>query len=131
MNLITANAFIYYICNNGSHFFRCFIHIILQPYFHHFNTTTNNKSTSILQNIFIHMTYFHPICPWVSKRRNMAWYALAKGGAAYYPKLINQLFKDGETNTGYKKVGTIRLHHNLEKLKELEKIALQRQQESP
>lgn len=71
------------------------------------------------------------ICPWVSKRRNMAWYALAKGGAAYYPKLINQLFKDGETNTGYKKVGTIRLHHNLEKLKELEKIALQRQQESP
>src|SRR5699024_11317513 len=47
------------------------------------------------------------------------------------PIFINQLFKDGETNTGYKKVGTIRLHHNLEKLKELEKIALQRQQESP
>src|SRR5699024_12849459 len=53
------------------------------------------------------------------------------GDTTYYPILINQHFKDGETNTEYEIVDTIRLHNNLEKLKELEKIALQRQQESP
>ena len=71
------------------------------------------------------------ICPWISKRRNMAWYALAKGGAAYYPNLIHHLQEDGEKETGYKKVGALRLHHDLDKLKELEEIALKRKTASP
>lgn len=71
------------------------------------------------------------ISPWVSKRRNMAWYALAKGGAAYYPQLTNQLQQDGETNTGYRQVGSLRLHHDKEKLMEFEKIAHLRQKASP
>ena len=41
------------------------------------------------------------ICPWLSQRRNKAWYALAKAGARFYPNLIEELNKDGETNTGY------------------------------
>ncbi|MFL6518147.1 MAG: NAD(P)/FAD-dependent oxidoreductase, partial [Bacillus sp. (in: firmicutes)] len=31
------------------------------------------------------------VCPWLSQRRNKAWYQLAKGGAKYYPELIAQL----------------------------------------
>ncbi|MFX7302958.1 FAD-dependent oxidoreductase, partial [Acinetobacter baumannii] len=28
------------------------------------------------------------ICPWLSQRRNQAWYKLAKEGARFYPSLI-------------------------------------------
>ena len=31
------------------------------------------------------------VCPWLSQRRNKAWYRLAKGGARYYTELIAQL----------------------------------------
>ncbi|MBS4207034.1 FAD-binding oxidoreductase [Bacillus sp. FJAT-50079] len=71
------------------------------------------------------------ICPWLTKRRNKAWYALAKGGAAYYPTLINQLEEDGERETGYEKVGAIRLHTDDEKLIELEELALKKREEAP
>lgn len=68
------------------------------------------------------------ICPWLSQRRNKAWYALAKGGAAYYTYLINQLVKEGETETGYRKVGAISIHTNEEKLEKIEKRALERRE---
>src|SRR5690625_4838747 len=55
------------------------------------------------------------ICPWLSQRRNKAWYALAKGGAKYYPKLIHILEDDGEAVTGYQRVGTLKLER-VEKL---------------
>jgi D-amino-acid dehydrogenase len=60
------------------------------------------------------------ICPWLSQRRNKAWYELAKGGAAYYETLIQQLEKDGETETGYRKVGAVSLHTDSEKLNKME-----------
>lgn len=56
------------------------------------------------------------VCPWLAQRRNKRWYRLVKGGARYYPELIQQLEADGEHETGYKKVGAVSLHTNPEKL---------------
>lgn len=71
------------------------------------------------------------ICPWLSQRRNKAWYSLAKSGAAYYTSLIQQLEEDGETETGYKKVGAISLHTDEEKLNKMESRAIVRRDEAP
>ena len=71
------------------------------------------------------------ICPWLSQRRNKSWYALAKGGAAYYPSLIQQLEEDGETETGYQQVGAISLHTDVAKLEKMEERALKRRNDAP
>jgi len=71
------------------------------------------------------------VCPWLSQRRNKAWYQLAKGGAKYYPDLIKELEKDGERNTGYARVGAISIHKEEEKLKAMEKRAIQRREDAP
>ncbi|GGE59346.1 NAD(P)/FAD-dependent oxidoreductase [Priestia taiwanensis] len=71
------------------------------------------------------------ICPWLSQRRNKVWYALAKGGAKYYPSLIEQLEEDGETDTGYKKVGAISLHTDPKKLDQMEERAYKRREDAP
>lgn len=71
------------------------------------------------------------ICPWLSQRRNKAWYALAKAGAAYYQPLISQLEKDGETDTGYRAVGAISLHTDSVKLGKMEKRAMTRREDAP
>ena len=71
------------------------------------------------------------ICPWVSQRRNKAWYALAKAGAAYYDSLIKQLEADGETETGYRRVGAISLHTDRRKLDAMEERALKRREDAP
>lgn len=71
------------------------------------------------------------ICPWISQRRNKAWYALAKGGAAYYDSLIGQLEDDGEMETGYRKVGAISLHTEARKLGAMEERALKRREDAP
>ena len=71
------------------------------------------------------------ICPWLSQRRNKAWYALAKNGAAYYETLIEMLEADGETETGYRKVGAISLHTDQEKLKKMEERAQVRREDAP
>ncbi|MBS4205413.1 NAD(P)/FAD-dependent oxidoreductase [Lederbergia citrea] len=71
------------------------------------------------------------ICPWLSQRRNKAWYALAKGGAAYYESLMNQLEEDGEKDTGYRKVGAISLHTDSVKLDKMEERAVKRREDAP
>ena len=71
------------------------------------------------------------VCPWVSQRRNQAWYQLAKSGARFYPSLIENLKEDGETNTGYAKVGAISLHNDQKKLNAMEKRALKRKEDAP
>lgn len=71
------------------------------------------------------------ICPWISQRRNKAWYALAKGGAAYYSSLIKQLEEDGETETGYRQVGAISLHTDSVKLDKMEERAVKRREDAP
>jgi D-amino-acid dehydrogenase len=71
------------------------------------------------------------VCPWLSQRRNKAWYSLAKSGAAYYPKLIARLEKEGETDTGYARVGAISVRTERKTLREIEKIALKRREDAP
>ncbi|WHY74771.1 NAD(P)/FAD-dependent oxidoreductase [Fictibacillus enclensis] len=71
------------------------------------------------------------ICPWISQRRNKAWYALAKNGAAFYPDLISQLEADGEVDTGYAQVGAISLHQDEEKLLKMKERALKRKEDAP
>lgn len=71
------------------------------------------------------------VCPWLSQRRNKAWYRLVKGGAKYYPKLIKQLEEDGETDTGYKQVGAIGLHTDDKKLEKMVERALKRREDAP
>lgn len=71
------------------------------------------------------------ICPWLSQRRNKAWYSLAKSGAKYYPTLIKQLEEDGETNTGYKQVGAISIHSEEDNLQKMEERAYKRRDDAP
>ncbi|UOY90607.1 NAD(P)/FAD-dependent oxidoreductase [Bacillus glycinifermentans] len=71
------------------------------------------------------------VCPWLSQRRNQAWYKLAKGGAKYYAYLIQQLKDDGETDTGYKRTGAISLHTDERKLEQMVERAHKRRQDAP
>ncbi|MEH7074639.1 NAD(P)/FAD-dependent oxidoreductase [Neobacillus drentensis] len=71
------------------------------------------------------------VCPWLSQRRNKAWYQLAKGGARYYPELIAHLETDGENETGYRKVGAISLHMDKNKLEQMAERALRRREDAP
>ncbi|AUS17202.1 NAD(P)/FAD-dependent oxidoreductase [Bacillus velezensis] len=71
------------------------------------------------------------VCPWLSQRRNQAWYAIAKGGARYYERLIQQLEADGETETGYQKVGAVTLHTDEKKLSQMEERAFKRREDAP
>lgn len=65
------------------------------------------------------------ICPWVSQRRNMAWYELARDGADFYQKLI----RDIPNQTFYQQNGTLITHERL--LSRLYELAKQRSLESP
>lgn len=66
------------------------------------------------------------ICPWLSQRRNKAWYRLAKAGARYYPVLIEELESEGETETGYARVGALSIHMDPEKIGKMEERAYKR-----
>ncbi|GAB6991937.1 FAD-binding oxidoreductase [Paenibacillus pini] len=71
------------------------------------------------------------ICPWLSQRRNQAWYRLAKAGARYYPELIDELESEGETETGYAKVGALNIHMDQGKLGNMEERAYKRLEDAP
>ncbi|BCB02296.1 NAD(P)/FAD-dependent oxidoreductase [Bacillus sp. KH172YL63] len=71
------------------------------------------------------------VCPWLSQRRNKVWYRLAKGGAKYYPEIIRELEADGETETGYKRVGAVSLHTDEDKLQKMIERAEKRREEAP
>ena len=71
------------------------------------------------------------ICPWISQRRNQTWYRLATTGARFYPKLISELEAEGETRTGYARVGALSIHTDLAKLDKLEERARLRQPDAP
>ncbi|MGI2328876.1 NAD(P)/FAD-dependent oxidoreductase [Planococcus sp. YIM B11945] len=70
------------------------------------------------------------VCPWISQRRNKAWYGLAKNGAAYYPQLIRELEEQGEQETGYKQVGIVSIHED-SKLDKMEEKAHERREDAP
>ncbi|PLS17323.1 FAD-dependent oxidoreductase [Bacillus sp. M6-12] len=71
------------------------------------------------------------VCPWLSQRRNKAWYQLAKSGARFYPNLIEELEKAGETSTGYAQVGAISIHNDPEKLNKMKERASLRKEDAP
>ncbi|MFB7107560.1 NAD(P)/FAD-dependent oxidoreductase [Streptomyces sp. NPDC056291] len=49
------------------------------------------------------------ICPWSSQVDDPDWYRIAVAGAEHYPKLLAALTADGETEFGYRRVGSLRL----------------------
>ncbi|RLQ93861.1 NAD(P)/FAD-dependent oxidoreductase [Falsibacillus albus] len=71
------------------------------------------------------------VCPWISQRRNKDWYQLVKGGARYYPQLINQLKELCEKETGYNRVGAISLHKDPVKLEKMAERAQKRREDAP
>jgi len=71
------------------------------------------------------------ICPWLSQRRNRAWYLLAKNGAKYYPLLVEELSRIGLHNTGYEQVGAVSIQRDEEKLQKLLERAWTRREEAP
>ncbi|CAM3726427.1 NAD(P)/FAD-dependent oxidoreductase [Alkalicoccus chagannorensis] len=71
------------------------------------------------------------IGPWMSQRRNKAWYNMARGGAAYYEELLARLAEQNETNTGFKRVGAIHLHDLDERLQKKYEHGLKRREQAP
>jgi len=71
------------------------------------------------------------ICPWLSQRRNQAWYQLAKSGARFYPELVQELIREGETETGYAQVGALSIHEDLDKISKMEERARTRKEDAP
>lgn len=71
------------------------------------------------------------ISPWFSKRRNKAWYRLARLGADFYQELVADLAKDRIETDFYQQTGVYLLKKKEEKLDELYQLALSRREESP
>lgn len=67
------------------------------------------------------------ISPWLSKRRNKQWYQLAKDGAAFFPKLIQDFQLD---STIYQQSGTLLLRPE-KQLEELLALAEERKKSAP
>lgn len=67
------------------------------------------------------------ISPWLSKRRNKKWYQLAKDGAAFYPKLVQDF---SLPHTVYQQTGTLILRKDGE-LGSLMQLAKERKQDAP
>lgn len=71
------------------------------------------------------------ISPWFSKRRNKAWYKMARLGADFYVDLLADLEKSGQKIDFYQRSGVLLLKKDDSKLEELYDLALQRRDESP
>ncbi|CDQ40861.1 NAD(P)/FAD-dependent oxidoreductase [Virgibacillus salexigens] len=71
------------------------------------------------------------VCPWLSQRRNKAWYQLVKAGARIYPSLVDALAKDGEGDIGYDQVGALHLHKDEQKLIAMKERAEKRKIDAP
>ena len=71
------------------------------------------------------------ISPWFSKRRNKAWYKMARLGADFYVDLLADLEKTGQQVDFYQRSGVFLLKKDESKLEELYQLALQRRDESP
>ena len=71
------------------------------------------------------------ISPWFSKRRNKAWYKMARLGADFYVDLLADLEKSGQEIDFYQRSGVFLLKKDETKLEELYQLSLQRREESP
>jgi D-amino-acid dehydrogenase len=66
------------------------------------------------------------ICPWVSGIDDPAFYRLYAGGGEYYPDLIAALARAGETETGYRRAGSMLVSGDPAELDWIERMAHQR-----
>lgn len=71
------------------------------------------------------------ISPWFSKRRNKAWYRMARLGADFYQDLIADLKVAGIQTDFYQQTGVYLLKKYESKLQELYNLAANRREESP
>ncbi|MBM7642651.1 NAD(P)/FAD-dependent oxidoreductase [Streptococcus loxodontisalivarius] len=71
------------------------------------------------------------ISPWFSKRRNKAWYRMARLGADFYQTLVADLKADGFDTSFYQQSGIYLLKKKEKSLKDLLELAQERRQESP
>lgn len=71
------------------------------------------------------------VSPWVRDIQSRPYYQFATAAAKYYETLIASLQADGQTNTGYRKVGSIALPEDEAELNTVYRRLLDRQQESP
>ena len=71
------------------------------------------------------------ISPWFSKRRNKAWYRMARLGADFYQDLVSDLEKDGYDTSFYDQSGVALLKKDDSKLDALYQHAETRLEESP
>ena len=70
------------------------------------------------------------ISPWFSKRRNKAWYRIARLGADFYQDLIADLKVAGIQTDFYQPTGVYLLKKDESKLQELYDLASNRREES-
>lgn len=68
------------------------------------------------------------ICPWLSQRRNKAWYRLTANGASYYTNLLNNLKNIGIDTSFYRQNGALLFKKTPELLNKLEVLANERKQ---
>jgi D-amino-acid dehydrogenase len=61
------------------------------------------------------------ICPWADREHDPS-YLLAVEGAAYYPELLAMLAEDGETDTGYARVGALRVGEDTGRLRAIAEL---------
>lgn len=69
--------------------------------------------------------------PWTSEGTDADWYAIAAGGARYYPSLVERLEADGEQALSYRRVGALRLGSSAESLEPLRERLVSRQASTP
>ncbi|PLR95292.1 NAD(P)/FAD-dependent oxidoreductase [Bacillus sp. T33-2] len=70
------------------------------------------------------------IFPWLSQH-NQALYHLEKEGTRFYPRLIEDLERQGETETGYRQVGVLIIHRDMEKIRAMQELAQERKVDAP
>ena len=63
------------------------------------------------------------ICPWSSQVDDPDWYRLAVAGAEHYQELLPELAADGETDFGYRRVGSLRLVSDADSEEALQRVA--------
>jgi D-amino-acid dehydrogenase len=71
------------------------------------------------------------VSPWVREIQDRAYYEFATAAAKYYQRLTADLRADGQTETGYRKVGSIALPAQADELEAVHQRLLDRQRESP
>ncbi len=71
------------------------------------------------------------ICPWTTRYEGEALYAMLLGGAEAYPELVAALAEAGETDLGFRRVGTLSAPEDPSVLDGYEALVRRRAQSSP